>query len=189
MRAYEKMVRWNELKPDMKVHFIEHSEGTTFDWHDYVVSANATFVKLADKPSYYDDDEKTFATYYSEDTMFCVDKTEEEREAAVEQYYDAIYDALNRELKEWEIGEHTMWNGWIGINMLEFAENMIEHEITIVGVCHSIEPRHTWSGEWFDVGICAIDNYDPENPFWCHFKQDWLDDVKKDYQKYMRGKE
>lgn len=69
---------------------------------------------------------------------------------------------------------HEMWNGWIGINPYEMAQNMVKYKLIIIGyftLSNTLDTR--------DIGIVAED----ENceRFWCHANSAWFKYWKEDF--------
>jgi hypothetical protein len=71
---------------------------------------------------------------------------------------------------------HEMWNGWIGCDPYEFAQNLDKYHLIILGYfkLKSLKP-----GTLLDIGIVAEDE-DGER-FWCHYSSKWIKDWKDEY--------
>ena len=62
---------------------------------------------------------------------------------------------------------HEMWNGWIGINPYEMAQDMVKHKLIIIGyfpLSNVLDTR--------DIGIVAEDK--DGDRFWCHANSVWF---------------
>ena len=63
----------------------------------------------------------------------------------------------------------------------------MKKNLTIIGSCYDIPPKHAmFSGELLDVGICAED--EDGDRFWCHFKSDSVEVMKRRYERYQGQK-
>lgn len=88
-----------------------------------------------------------------------------------------VVEALQRTIPLGDIGYHEMWNGWVGTDAYEFAQECEKEDITIVGVCYEIEPKiGVIDPSWlYDVGVVC--EYKDGERFWCHYKSDYLSDI------------
>lgn len=63
----------------------------------------------------------------------------------------------------------------------------MKKNLTIIGSCYDIPQKHAmFSGELLDVGICAED--EDGDRFWCHFKSDSVEVMKRRYERYQEQK-
>lgn len=105
-----------------------------------------------------------------------VDLTKEE---LISKWRPAAAHALERlkvELAGHEIGEHEMWNAWIGCDLYELARNLHEYKLTLLGHCRDVPwQKVDWLGDTLACGICVEDEEGVR--FWCHVTDGHLDDL------------
>lgn len=107
--------------------------------------------------------------------------THEEFKAKYEAQAVSVINALKNRVESYELGEHTMDNGWTDIDAYQMAKYCSERNIRPYGVCYNITPRQTFCGELLDVGICAVDA--DGDKIWCHYKKEWLEEIFDNWER------
>lgn len=167
-----KYVTWRSLKEGVEIHGYKQ-EGRTCFCRGKVQSANAAYVTVLLWGT-------TPERIRSEDTQFEVELTRVEfmhihKAGAIE-----VMNALQRNLAEYEIGDHAMDNGWIRYDPYEMAAQCKDRHIIVVGVYRGLPQVRK---HHIDVGICC----ERENgvKFWCHGSALLLDGMLEEFKELL----
>lgn len=177
----EKYVTYRHLKKGQEISGAKQGNS----WHSfkgYVKEVNAAYVILELwNPG---GPEERFP---SEETLFGIEMTEEEIKEKYNQMAGTVVKAIQNRLENYEIGYHEIFNSWLSSDPWEMAQACVKKNLTIIGSCYDIPPKHAmFSGELLDVGICAED--EDGDRFWCHFKSDSVEVMKRRYERYQEQK-
>lgn len=177
----EKYVTYRHLKKGQEISGAKQENS----WHSfkgYVKEVNAAYVILELwNPG---GPEERFP---SEETLFGIEMTEEEIKEKYNQMAGTVVKAIQNRLENYEIGYHEIFNSWLSSDPWEMAQACVKKNLTIIGSCYNIPPKHAmFSGELLDVGICAED--EAGDRFWCHFKSDSVEVMKRRYERYQGQK-
>lgn len=169
MRTEYKEMSWRNLKPNDIIKEFKYGNIHSFGrWK--VVELNVSRIGLQ---SLYG--ENNPVNYYSTaDFTYMIPYTEEELR---ERYYkDAceVVKTLQNTINHDAIGNHEMWNAWIGTDAYEFAQNLKHEQITLLGVCYDITYKENMY-DTYDVAIVC--EYEDGERFWCHYKSEWLKNI------------
>jgi hypothetical protein len=82
---------------------------------------------------------------------------------------------------------HEMWNGWIGTDPYELAQNAKEYNLIILGYFKLEQPKITYAGTILDIGVVVED--EDGDRFWCHAKKVWFDDWEEKYPELYLNEE
>ena len=109
-------------------------------------------------------------TYFSidEDTKVEVPLTEQEYKSKYFHTAKEIVQGLQNKLYSPGDAYHEMWNGWIGINPYEMAQDIVKHKLIIIGYFPLSTVLDTR-----DIGIVAED--EDGDRVWCHANSVWFE--------------
>lgn len=174
----EKYVTYRHLKKGQEISGTKQGNSWS-GFKGYVKEANAAYVILELwNPGGPEE------RYPSEETLFGIEMTEEEIKEKYNQMAGTVVKAIQNRLENYEIGYHEMFNSWLSSDPWEMAQACAKKNLIIIGSCYDIPQKHAmFSGELLDVGICAED--EDGDRFWCHFKSDNIEIMKRRYYRYQ----
>ena len=167
-----KYVTWRQLKAGMEIHGYKQ-EGRTCFCKGTVQSTNAAYVTILLWGT-------TLERIPSEETMFDVEMSRDEfmqihKAGAVE-----VMNALQRNLAEYEKGDHAMDNGWIRYDPYEMAAHCKDRQIKVIGIYRGLPQVRK---HHIDVGICC--EREDGSKFWCHGSGLLLDGMLEEYKELL----
>lgn len=109
--------------------------------------------------------------------MFEIELTDKEFYEKYQKGAEEIYVALQNKLLYEEIGYHEMWNSWLSYDLYTMAQYCRKEKMKIVGYSEDIIPKHSWTGELLDIGVCC--EYENGERFWCHCSRDIFDYLER----------
>lgn len=167
-----KYVTWRALKEGTEIRGYKQ-EGRTCFCRGTVQSANAAYVTVLLWG-------KTPERLPSEETMFEVEMPREEfmqihKAGAIE-----VMAALQRNLAEYEAGDHAMDNGWIRYDPYEMAAYCKDRQIKVIGVYRGLPQVRK---HHIDVGICC--EREDGSKFWCHGSAMMLEGMMEEFKELL----
>ena len=182
MMTDEKEVSYKKLKPYDKVcgYYID---GAGYRYSDFVV-VDSSIAGVWLKHAFDNDDDKAFKV--STDAKFYVPLSLEEYRIKYDAGAKKLLDALENKVSSLDIGPHEMWNGWTDVDIWDFAKNLKEEDLTVIGVCYDIIPKEIVPDLPLDVGVCVEDEIGER--FWVHYASKWIADMREEYKEWHQDK-
>jgi hypothetical protein len=177
MRTEYKDLTWRHVKTGEIINHFKLNSHSSFWGKYYVADANVARITLWPvlPDGTYNHTEPIYAN--SDEFRLVVEMTRDELRDKYHTKAREVVEALQNVIPYDAIGDHEMWNGWVGVDAFEFAQASVDENFKVIGVCYDIEPKsgvidRSWM---YDVGVvCECD--DGER-FWCHYKSDYLQDI------------
>lgn len=173
MRTEFKEVSWRNMRPGDIIHQFKCGNKTAMGSYK-VLSANVGNIVL--QSTYHEN--AIPETYNPEEFKLIVECTEEEFRERYHKAASEVVEALQNTISYDAIGEHEIWNGWLGIDAYEFAQIISKEDFKIIDVCYDIPIKH---GLFDDFDIAVVIEYSDGERFWCHYKSQWLSDIFEDW--------
>lgn len=135
-----------------------------------VIEANPTYVQWR----CFDRDEETIA---AEGCLFGIKMTRDEYKAKWRDKAKIALDHITTQIESMNWDSHTMDNGWCDIDAYRLAQICEDRGFVPLGWFPLNEDSYhiCYTGETLDIGVAATDG---EDTFWCHYKKEWLDEMK-----------
>ena len=172
-----KRATYHALEVGQKIDGYEMGNNIHFgDWT--VVDVNPSYVSVKQKFG-------NKVTQVPSDVIFFIKLTEDEFEQKYLEGAKEVYRNIQNRLAEYEIGDHEIWNAWLG-TPYEMAQQCDRGDFKIIGYCKDIIPKHSWiTEEPLDVAICA--EYENGERFWCHWRMEYLKEMIEVYRGELSG--
>ena len=158
----------DELKIGMRTHGYTITEnGNTFSRGGY--HSGGTVKEIKEDCVVFDDYREVYSISLVPNMTFSVDAPDEWYAKNYNQEID-MKKVLTTELASYELGEHTMWNGFDMLDAYQMYHDLKEEGFIPVGICYNV-PYKDASG--YGAGI-IFENDETFEKFWVHCNPDWI---------------